>query len=383
MTQKKWLMAAIFGALALALAWWFKPAAQPANHPAKPQHSPQSAASAPSAEPSEIPLSAQQVQSLGLQFAAATAADMVPIATLPALIAPPPNARVAVAAQLPGIVTRIFVTEGDMVKAGQILASVSSRDLVSLGAELSRARARLSVAEANAKRIKQLSNEGIIAPARADEADAALREAQVNVQENARLMGMTGGASGAGGAGGYALTAPISGRISHLSVETGKAINPDAAPFVIDGAGPLQAVAQLPERLIDSVHAGMRVAIAPDIIGEVMAVNRSLDAETRSATLTARLPAAAALRAGQSLSLAVMGPAPADALAVPATAIIRMGDQHMVFVKSNGGVTPRIVTIADGGRSPSDTRTILSGLKAGEQVAISSVSELKSLSRAD
>ncbi|MCC2601959.1 efflux RND transporter periplasmic adaptor subunit [Sphingopyxis yananensis] len=380
MTQKKWLMAAIFGALALALAWWFKPAAQPANDSAKPQHSPQSAASEQSAEPSEIPLSAQQVQSLGLQFAAATAADMVPIATLPALIAPPPNARVAVAAQLPGIVTRIFVTEGDMVKAGQILASVSSRDLVSLGAELSRARARLSVAEANAKRIKQLSNEGIIAPARADEADAALREAQVNVQENARLMGMTGGASGAGG---YALTAPISGRISHLAVETGKAINPDAAPFVIDGAGPLQAVAQLPERLIDSVHAGMRVAIAPDVIGEVMAVNRSLDAETRSATLTARLPAAAALRAGQSLSLAVMGPAPADALSVPATAIIRMGDQHMVFVKSNGGVTPRIVTIADGGRSPSDTRTILSGLKAGEQVAISSVSELKSLSRAD
>lgn len=380
MTQKKWLMAAIFGALALALAWWFKPAAQPTNNPAKPQHSPQSAASAQSAEPSEVPLSAQQIQSLGLQFAAATAADMVPIATLPALIAPPPNARVAVAAQLPGIVTRIFVTEGDMVKAGQILASVSSRDLVSLGAELSRARARLSVAEANAKRIKQLSNEGIIAPARADEADAALREAQVNVQENARLMGMTGGASGAGG---YALTAPISGRISHLAVETGKAINPDAAPFVIDGAGPLQAVAQLPERLIDSVHAGMRVAIAPDVIGEVMAVNRSLDAETRSATLTARLPAAATLRAGQSLSLAVMGPAPAGALSVPATAIIRMGDQHMVFVKSNGGVTPRTVTIADGGRSPSDTRTILSGLKAGEQVAISSVSELKSLSRAD
>lgn len=380
MTQKKWLMAAIFGALALALLWWFKPGAQPANTPDDPQQSPQSAAAAASATPSEIPLSAQQIQSLGLEFAAADTADMVAIATLPALIAPPPNARVAVAAQLPGIVTRIFVTEGELVKAGQVLASVSSRDLVSLGAELSRARARLSVAEANAKRIKQLSSEGIIAPARADEADAALREAQVNVQENARLMGMTGGASGSGG---YSLTAPISGRISHLSVETGKAINPDAAPFVIDGAGPLQAVAQLPERLIDSVHAGMRVAIAPDIIGEVMAVNRSLDAETRSATLTARLPNANALRSGQSLTLAVMGPAPAGALSLPASAIIRMGDQHMVFVKSAGGVTPRIVTIADGGRSPSDTRTILSGLTAGEQVAISSVSELKALASAE
>lgn len=380
MTQKKWFMAAIFGALALALLWWFNPAAQPAADDANPPHSPSSDQPAAAAQPSQITLSAQQIQSLGLTFAAAAPADMVPIATLPALIAPPPNARVAVAAQLPGVVTRIFVTEGEVVKAGQILASVSSRDLVSLGAELSRARARLSVAEANAKRIKQLSNEGIVAPARADEADAALREAEVNVQENARLMGMTGGASGSGG---YALTAPISGRISHLAVETGKAVNPDAAPFVIDGAGPLQAVAQLPERLIDSVHAGMRVTIAPDIIGEVMAVNRSLDAETRSATLTARLPATNALRSGQSLSLAVMGPAPAGALSLPASAIIRMGDQYMVFVKSAGGVTPRIVTIADGGRSPSDTRTILSGLKAGEQVAISSVSELKSLASAE
>lgn len=245
MDRTKWIVAAFVGALALIALWWLKPSVS--GTPAAAEAVPSEASTA---GPVEVAISADQAKALSLRFAAAEPAQAMPVATLPAMIVPPPNARVAVAAQLPGVVTRIFVVEGDMVRAGQTLATVSSCDMVSLGAELARARARLSVAQANARRIGQLSGDGIVAPARADEAQAALREAQVNVQEHARLVGMT---SGSAGNGNYSLTAPIAGRVSAMTVETGKAIDPGAAPFVIDGSGPLQAQAQLPERLIGTI----------------------------------------------------------------------------------------------------------------------------------
>lgn len=375
MDRTKWIVAALFGALALIALWWLKPSGGDA-----PASAEEVASETKTAGPVEVPITPDQARALSLRFAAAEPAEVMPIATLPAMIVPPPNARVAVATQLPGVVTRIFVVEGDMVRAGQTLATVSSRDMVSLGAELARARARLSVAQANARRIGQLSGEGIVAPARADEAQAALREAQVDVEEHARLVGMTGGSQGSGS---YALTAPISGRVSAMTVETGKAIDPGAAPFVIDGSGPLQAQAQLPERLIGTIRPGMSVHAGRDVTGAVIAVGSVIDPSTRSATLTARFPAGAPLRSGQSLSLAVMGPAPEGAVRVSASAVAKMSGETVVFVQTPKGAAMRKVALAEGGSGTQGERVVLSGLKPGEHVAISAVSELKALAAAD
>ncbi len=327
----------------------------------------------------DIALTGDQITALSLRFATAEPALTEPIAALPAQIAPPPNARVAVTAQLPGIVTRIHVVEGDVVRTGQTLATVSSRDMVSLGSDLARARARLAVARASADRIGQLNREGIVAAARLDEARATLREAEIDVQERTRLVGMANGSP----AGSYSLTAPIGGRISAMTIETGKALDLGAAPFVIDGAGPLQARAQLPQRLIGRVHPGMRVIAGPGLEGQVVAVGTALDPQTRSATLTARFPASAELRSGQSLTLSVLGPAPDSAVRVPAAAIARLGDSTLAFVRTKAGVVARPVRLGEGGSGADGAQVVLSGLKPGEQVAVSAVSELKSLAAAD
>jgi cobalt-zinc-cadmium efflux system membrane fusion protein len=345
MDRKYWIAAGLGIVVAIAALWWTLSREPDAGAPAP-------AEAAATTGPAEIPISAEQAKALSLHFAAAEAAQHMPVASLPATIVPPPNARVAVAAQLPGVVTRVFVVEGDAVRAGQTLATVSSRDMVSLGADLSRARARL------------------------DEAQAALREAQVDVDEHARLIGMAnGGASG----GGYTLTAPISGRISAMTIETGKALDPGAAPFVIDAAGELQAQAQLPERLVGTVQPGMGVSAGPGIDGAVLAVGTSLDPQTRSAMLTARFPAGSTLRAGQALTLSVMGPAPAGAVRVPGAAVAQLGGDSVVFVATASGVVARPVKLAEGGTGASGEVVVLSGLKPGERVAVSAVSELKGL----
>jgi cobalt-zinc-cadmium efflux system membrane fusion protein len=163
-----------------------------------------------------------------------------------------------------------------------------------------------------------------------------------------------------------------------MTIETGKALDPGAAPFVIDGGGIMQAQAQLPERLIGTVAPGMTVR-AGKVTGKVLAAGTAIDPDTRSAALTASLPADPSIRAGQAVTLAVMGPAPAGAVRVPATAVAQLSGASVVFVRTPKGVSPRPVTMAEGGEGADGERVVLAGLKPGEEVATTSVSELKAL----
>ncbi len=363
----------IAGSAALLIAaggwWWMNP--QQAGAPAA-QDAPAQAAAAGGL----IPLSAQQMQALGISLVAASQAQTMPVADLPAQIEPRPNARVAVAAQFPGVITRVFVVNGQDVTAGQPLAIVASRDMIGLTAELARARARQSVARAQASRLGQLAREGIIAPARADEAASLARQSDIDVSEQARLIALVPG--GRAGGAGYTLSAPISGRISAMTAEVGKALDPAMAPFVIDGGGPLQVTAQLPERLIGAVKPGMMVRIGT-ISGTVTAVGQSLDPATRSATVTAAIPAGSAI-AGSAAAIGIEGPAPAGAVRIPAAALADVNGGKAVFVAARGGVRLRPVAVA--GQS-GDSAVIARGLALGERVVASGVSELATLAGAN
>lgn len=372
MTKRAWT---IGGVAALALAggaWWWMAGA---SGPAAPSPSDTPAAPAAGSD-GVIALSNDQIRAMGLSFTPAAASTTIPVAELPAQILPQPNARVAVAAQYPGVITRIFVVNGQDVRAGQPLATVASRDMVGLTAELARAQARQRVARAQAARLGQLAREGIIAPARADEARATAQQSDIDVGEQSRLIGLVPG--GRAGGTGYTLTAPIAGRISAMAAETGKAVDTTMAPFVIDGGGPLQVTAQLPEALIGKVKPGMAVRIG-STTGTVGAVGQSLDPATRSATVTATIPAGSAV-AGGATTIAIEGAAPAGAVRVPATALADVNGAKAVFVAARGGVRIRRVTV---GGASADSVVISGGLAAGERVVVTGVSELAALAAAN
>ncbi|WP_298170275.1 efflux RND transporter periplasmic adaptor subunit [Novosphingobium sp.] len=370
MKQNSWILGGAAAVLLAGGGWWWM-----ASHAAG-TAAPAANTAPAAAKDGMIPLTAEQMHALGLTLAVAASAQTMPVAELPAQIMPQPNARVAVAAQFPGVITRIFVVAGQDVAAGQSLATVASRDMVSLTAELARARARQSVTRAQAARLGQLAREGIIAPARADEAVSLARQSDIDVGEQARLIGLVPG--GRAGGAGYTLSAPISGRISAMSAETGKAVDPAMAPFVIDGGGPLQVTAQLPERLLGAVKPGMIVRIGT-VSGTVTAVGQSLDPATRSATVTATVPAGSAT-AGSATAIGIEGPAPAGAVRIPVAALSEINGGKIVFVAVRGGVRVRPVTVS--GQS-GESAVITKGLAPGERVAASGVSELATLAGAN
>ncbi|MCC2981206.1 efflux RND transporter periplasmic adaptor subunit [Sphingomonas sp. IC4-52] len=325
-----------------------------------------------------LALSAAEFARIGVTFAPVESVSELPVATVPATLAPPPNARVAVAAVIPGVVTRTMVVEGDSVRAGQPLATVAAREMFTLAAGIDQAAARVAVARANDRRLGQLAREGVIAGSRADEARAALREAEAELNEQRRIVRLVNGSPNRGS---YTLTAPIAGKITSATITTGSPVSEATSAYVIDAQGRYELTAQLPERLLGQVRPGMKVRVpassGEDVRGEVTSVGTVIDPQTRSATLRARLPASAGVVSGRAVSATLYAPA-ADggAIAVPAAAVTDVDGKPSVFVRTPQGAAVR--TVATGDRA--DGRIVIrSGLRAGEQIAVAGVSELKSI----
>ena len=121
---------------------------------------------------------ADKLAGLAIEWAKAEAVADIPIGSVPGTITLPPEARVAVTAPFAGAAVRVYVIAGQNVRRGEPLAVVRATEPVQIQGELVRAQSELGLAEARANRLAQLATEGVIAQARADEARAALAQAQ-------------------------------------------------------------------------------------------------------------------------------------------------------------------------------------------------------------
>jgi cobalt-zinc-cadmium efflux system membrane fusion protein len=305
----------------------------------------------------------------------------LPLGNVPGMITLPPDARVAVTAPFPGAAMRVYVIEGQAVRRGQPLALVRAAQPVQISGELARARSEVGLAEARAKRLTQLAEEGIIAPARADEAQAALAQARASLSEQRRLASL----GGVGPDGTMTLSAPISGRVAHVGVVTGGQVDAMEAPFVVEAEGAYQVELQLPERVARAVRPGMPVEIAlateggnpVPVGGRILAVSPSIDPATRSVLARASIGAAPGVVAGRNVSVTITGGASQSGIAVPANAVTRIGGEDHVFVRKGKTYVPRKVRVA---ATTSEQAVVSDGLKAGDVVAASSIAELKAMS---
>lgn len=305
----------------------------------------------------------------------------VPLGSVPGVITLPPDARVAVTAPFPGAAVRVYVIEGQAVRRGQPLALVRAAQPVQIRGELVRAQSEAGLAQARAERLGQLAKEGVIASARADEAQAALAQARASLAEQNRLAAL----GGVGPDGTMTLSAPITGRVAHVGVETGGPVDGMEAPFVIEAAGPYQIALQLPERMAKQVRPGMPVEVelanesggAPLVAaGKVLTVAPSIDPATRSVMARASIDAGPAIVAGRNVSVTIKGLGGQTGVAVPEKAVTRIGGADHVFVRKGSKFEPRKVAVVanSGGQA-----VISSGLRSGEVVAASSVAELKAM----
>jgi cobalt-zinc-cadmium efflux system membrane fusion protein len=189
-----------------------------------------------------IALTPAQIEHLGIKLASAQAAEAMPVGTVPGVISLPPEARVAVTRPC-GHGAQGAGDPGPGRAAGR----AAGRGARSRYGAIWRRAGAIAGRAAGGRRAGRAAGatgaRGHHRPARADEARAALLATQATVAENRRLLAL----GGAGRDGTITLRAPIAGRVSTVSVDTGAAVGNGAAPFVVENAARSGLICKFPK----------------------------------------------------------------------------------------------------------------------------------------
>ena len=325
------------------------------------------AATTPSLAAKPLALSAAQEAAMGVVLATAKPASSAPLAAAPATVTPPLNGRRVVSSPFAGTVSRVHVLEGQTVKGGAPLVTLFSRDVLTISSELAQSQAELRVADAAARRTQLLASEGVIAGARAEEAQARAAQARALVNERRRLL------SGGGGSGEYVLRAPVAGRVAVLHAQPGGGLEAMAPAVTLDRADKLWIEARISPAIARKLQVGYGVRVGATS-GRVVALGASIDPKTRSLPLRAELDGVADLAPGQAVSVILLAPAPAGAQSIPRSALLQAPDGAKVFVKTGSGYQAHPVAVV----GVAGAEAVVTGLPTGARVAAAGAAQLKS-----
>jgi len=230
---------------------------------------------------------------------------------------------VQITSEIAGRIAEISFTEGGTVNAGDVLVKL---DDALAQAEVSDAKARYDLAEANNERAKQLSRTGNVTEKAIDEATANFEIARAALElQRVRLAKHT-------------IKAPFAGRVGIRKVSPGAFIAVGTPIVNLEKIDFLKVDFKLPELFLPSVNVGQTVDMMVDALpgrafsGEIYAIDPQVDVNGRALQLRARLPNADfTLRPGLFARVLVKGKQTREVVLAPESAIVPRGGETFVF----------------------------------------------------
>ncbi len=293
-----------------------------------------------------------------------------------------PNRTVAVQSLVSGMITSVAIAEGDEVREGQTILQIDSRpfkaELDRLRGTLARDEAQLARARGDSTRFAGLAKDGYITKQQLDQAfadvsalsatvaagAASLQRAQLDLENTT-------------------IRAPISGRTGQLAIQAGNLVRAQADPplVTINELRPVLVRFSVPERDFAEMRsrAGLNrpltVTVRPNVgdstrrtTGTLTFINNVVDRTTGSVLLKARVENAdRSLWPGQFVTVGLQLSIDANAITVPAEAVVTSASGSFVYIVEDGKATRVGVKI---GRQSGGALKIDSGLVGGEQVVI-------------
>ncbi len=287
---------------------------------------------------------------------------------------------------VPGTVAEVNVAQGDRVSAGDILATLDpapfDSDVSAAQAELAASRASFSETESDLNRQQELFDKGWVAQAALDQALAAYRSAEAELNLYRTRLGTAQRDRERS-----ALRAPFDGVVSERSVEPFEEVQAGASLFQINSEGAMEVVFSVPDTIVDRLSLGAEVIAdlgALDECGCVATIIEIGSASGAANTVEVRaslLGTINGLLPGMAVQLTAFLNDGNDerGLLIPLAAIAPGDDaaQGYVFVFDPNTGTVGRVPVQGGSGADGNLVEIVQGIEAGDIVAAAGVSFLR------
>lgn len=180
--------------------------------------------------------------------------------------------NILVSPEMPGVITKVYVDEGDQVRAGQVLASM---DASALKSQLKQVRSSYQLAKTTYERRKNLWEQNI-------GSEIQLLQAKSQMESLASQM-----ESIQSQINNYSIVSPVNGIVDAVNLKLGEMANPGMNGIRVVNMSDLKAVANIAGQYAGSVQKGDSVQIFlpslnETIREEISFVSQAIDEQSRS-----------------------------------------------------------------------------------------------------
>jgi cobalt-zinc-cadmium efflux system membrane fusion protein len=339
-----------------------------------------------------IAMSDEQINLAQIEMVSAGPASVAKRLIVPGTIVPHADHIVHVAVKLSGTVAELRKNIGDQVAKGEVIAVLESREVADAKSEYLAARLTNDLQQDLSARDKTLwdSRVGTEQQYLRSRNAAAQTGMRLNIARQKLL------ALGLGEKDIAALPdapeallrrqdvlSPIAGRVVERKVELGTAVgrdNLETELFVIVDLGRVWVELSVASSDLPLLKEGQRLnvtarGLSKVAIGKIVFVSPLVDKDTRTARVVAEIANSdGSWRPGSFVTASIALDERTVPVAIPTAALQKVGGQQIVFVRTKEGFEKRNIAA---GQKEDQSIEIISGLTAGETIAVSNTFSLK------
>lgn len=271
-----------------------------------------------------------------------------------------PKQEVKLSAETAGLVSRVLVDEGSVVKAGQTLAVIKADKQ---NVNVANAQAVFDNAQAEVARFESAYATGGVTKQQLDQVKLQLENAKNNLR-SAEIA-----------AGDVNITASFSGIVNTKNIEPGSYVNPGMELFEVVNVSTLKLKVNVDEKNVGALKVGQSVKVESPVLsdkeftGKISFIAPKADASLNfPVELEIQNSASNELKAGMYGNAYFGDSQMNNVLLVPRNAFIGSVSSNQIFVHKDGKA---VLTNVASGRTFGDYIEIVSGIEKGTEVIVS------------